>query len=186
MFAIISILLIASATAFSLPPASISAPVSRDFHYPIEDKAVRESIETFTKLISNIQPALGFQDNKYLEQFVEGIASHFNAKNLTPYKFPQILKINRKLGELRVIQLTATLQVSTKTMTINGKYVDITQKIPQVFDVTKVCKKGTRRLGPIKQVCREVRVPRGLNDVEIARVNKILMDMVPQAQARLK
>jgi len=164
MFAIISILLIASASALNLPAASISAVVSKDFRYQIENKSVRETMEDFTKLISNIQLSLGFQDKKNVEQLVEGISSHLNshpyvpnAKYLTPYKFPQILKINTKLGVLRLIQFTVTVQVSTRTMTINGKYVDITQNIP----------------------------PRSLDAAEIAQVNKALMDMVLKAQAKL-
>jgi len=186
MFAIISILLIASATALNLPPTSISAPVSLDFYYQVADG---DTLQTFTNKISNIQPALGFQDKKYLEQLVEGIASHFKGQNVTPYKFPQILKINRQLGVLRVIQITVTAQEKTRTIMITGKYVEVNQNIPKVFNVTKVCHKGEKRkyglLGQRKEVCRDVSVERGLNSAELAQVNKALMDMVPQAQTKL-
>ena len=179
MLAIISILLIASASALNLPPASISAPVSLNFYYKIADG---ESIQSLTHKISNIQSALGFQDQKYLEQLVEGIKSHFDAKNLTPYKFPQILKINRSLGLLRVIQITASVQVKTKTLMINGKSVEITQNIPPVSNRAKVCERRRRySLYGDRKVCRLA----NLNETEIAQVNKALMDMVPKAQAKL-
>ena len=184
MFAIISIFLIASTAALNLPPASISAPVSRDFHYQIADG---ETSQSLTNKISNIQPVLGFQDQKYLKQIGGDLKFHIDAMQSTPYKFPQILKINKKLGVLRLLQITATVQVNTKTMTINGKYVEITQNIPPVFNKTKVCEKGRRNYSLFGQrkLCRLVKVPRALNETEVAQVNKALMNMVPQAQAKL-
>jgi len=186
MFAIVSILLIASASALSLPPASISATVSQDFHYQV---TVGESIPSLTNKIANIKSALGFQDQKYLEQIGGDLKFHIDAMQSTPYKsLTWSLKINRNLGVLRVIQITANLNAGAKSLHINGKFVEVTQSIPPVFNVTRVCHKGKRRyglFGPRKEHCKNVSTPRGLNAAEIAQVNQALMNMIPQAQARL-
>ena len=186
MRAILSLILIVSATAFNLPAPTISAAVSHNFNYQV---AIGESIPSLTQKISNIQPKLGFQDAKYLQQIGGDLKFHIDAMQTTPYRsLTWSLKINKQLGVLRVIQITATLQASTKTLNINGKYVEVTQKIPAVFNVTRTCHKGKRKLGIGKRKvkCQDVSTPRGLNAQEIAQVNQNLMKMLPQAQARLK
>ena len=186
MFAIISILLIASAAALNLPPASISAVVSKDFYYQVADG---DTPQSFTSKISNIQPALGFADAKYLEQIGGDLKFHVDAMQTTPYRsLTWSLKINRALGVLRVIQITANLNAATKGLTIIGKYVEVHQSIPAVFNVQRVCHKGGRKyglFGPRKEHCNNVSTPRGLNGQEIAQVNQALVNMIPKATAKL-
>ena len=187
MLAILSLVLIVSASAFNLPAPTISAAVSHNFNYQV---AIGESIPSLTQKIANIQPALGFQDAKYLQQIGGDLKFHIDAMQTTPYRsLTWSLKINTRLGVLRVIQITATLQANTKTLNINGKYVEVTQQIPAVFNVTRVCHKGKRKyglFGPRKEHCNNVSTPRGLNAQEIAQVNQNLMKMLSQAEARLR
>ena len=184
MFAIVSILLIAGATAFSLPPASISAVVNKDFHYGV---SVGESIPGLTQKISGIQHELGFTDPKYLDQIGGDLKFHIDAMQSTPYRsLTWSLVIKRHLGVLRVIQVTGV--INSGTLHINGKFVEVTQSIPPVFNVTRVCHKGKRKYGfagPRKEHCNDVKTQRGLNANEIAHVQQALMNMIPQAQARL-
>ena len=184
MFAIISILLIASASALNLPPASFSAITNQDFYYQV---SVGESIPGLTNKISGIQGALGFNDPKYLEQIGGDLKFHIDAMQSTPYRsLTWSLTIKRHLGVLRVIQVTAV--INSGTLHINGKFVEVTQSIPPVFNVTRVCHKGGRKYGiagPRKEHCEDVRTQRGLNGDEIAQVQQALMNMIPHAQARL-
>jgi len=186
MLAILSLVLIASATALNLPAPTITALVTHQFSYGVTPG---QSIQSVTSKISNIQPALGFADANYLNQIGGDLKFHIDAMEHTPYRsLTWTLKINRALGLLRVIQITATLQGDNRTLTLLGKYVEVTQPIPPVFDVQTVCHKGGRKYGiagPRKEICDNIQTPRGLNGQEIAEINQALVNMIPQATARL-
>ena len=92
------------------------------------------------------------------------------------------------LGTLKLYSITA--EITNSDVLITGKYMQINQQIPSVFNVEKVCEKtGSRKygiVGPRKKVCYDHQVPRGLTNDEINLVAQNLRFKISEAQKLLE
>jgi len=178
--------LIAGASAMSLAPATVTGATVRNFEYFM---STQETVSTLLQKMSGIQGELAFSDANYMNQIAGEIFLYAEVMDHNPYhSLKWQLKINKALGVLRVIDISAKARAATggRTLLIVGKAFEVHQSIPQVFGQQEQCTDTGRRkfgglAGPRKKECRMINVPRGLNGDEINQINQALVNKIPDA-----
>jgi len=131
-----------------------------------------------------------FQGKNLLErvnQIVGEIFLYAEIMDAQPYhSLKWQLKINKSLGVLRVIDISAKARAATngRTLVLVGKAFEIHQDIPKVFTQQQQCHKGGHQFlffGHRSNKCNTIQVPRGLNQAEINQVNQALINKIPDA-----
>ena len=184
MFVILALALVVSASALNLPPATVTGATVRNFEYYMSNQ---ETVQGLLNQIWGIQGALDFADQNYMNQIAGEIFLYAEVMDHNPYhSLKWQLKINKALGVLRVIDISAKARPTAngRTLLIVGKAFEVHQAIPKVFDKQKKCHKGGRKyglFGPRKEHCTTIDVPRGLNGAEINQVNQALINKIPDA-----
>lgn len=93
------------------------------------------------------------------------------------------VNIASNVGTMDVFYIEAT--IDEKSVMINFRTIQITQPIPQLYDVVEKCERtGSRRYGiagPRSKECHYHNVPRSLNTDELALVTKTLESKVQEA-----
>jgi len=181
MIPLILCALIASTSAISLAPATVSGGISRNFEFFMSNQ---ESVNGLLQTMSGMQGALGFSDMNYMNQIAGEIFLYADIMNSNPnHALKWQLKINKGLGSMRVIDISAKSRAvaNGRTLVFVGKAFEINQPIPQAFDVVEHCVEGKRKYkiaGPRSRTCTKNNVPRGLNQGEINEINQALINKI--------
>jgi len=184
MIPLILCALLASASAISLPPATVTGATVRNFEYFM---SAQETVNGLLQKMAGIQGELAFADANYMNQIAGEIFLYAEVMDHNPYhSLKWQLKINKALGVLRVIDISAKARPTNggRTLLIVGKAFEVHQSIPQVFAQQQQCHAGKRKfgiVGPKKQICNTINVPRGLNGDEINQINQALINKIPDA-----
>ena len=119
--------LIASASALNLAPATVTGATVRNFEYYMSNQ---ETVNGLLQKISGIQGALSFADQNYMNQIAGEIFLYAEVMDHNPYhSLKWQLKINKALGVLRVIDISAKARAATngRTLLIVGKALKSTK-----------------------------------------------------------
>jgi len=176
--------LIAGASAMSLAPATVTGATVRNFEYFM---SAQETVNGLLHKMAGIQGELAFADQNYMNQIAGEIFLYAEVMDHNPYhSLKWQLKINKALGVLRVIDISAKARAATggRTLLIVGKAFEVHQTIPQVFAQQQQCHRGGHKFGvfgPRKNHCTTINVPRGLNGDEINQINNALINKIPEA-----
>jgi len=184
MFIAVALVLLVSVSAIDLPPAQVTGATVRNFEYYMSNQ---ETVQGLLNQIWGIQGALDFADQNYMNQIAGEIFLYSEVMDSNPYhSLKWQLKINKALGVLRVIDISAKARAANngRTLLIVGKAFEVHQSIPQVFAQQEQCHDGKRKfgiVGPKKHHCDIINIPRGLNGDEINQVNNALINKIPEA-----
>jgi len=153
MLALIAIVMLVGANAchFVLDKPTFSNVTSAALEWRI---TTNESVTNITDRINPIQTALGFNDSATIHTISVGIIDYINngSINTNATLFWEFREFPI-FGELSLLQITGHVnQTGNRRMLyLSGKSVNITQKIPEVFTIKRVCNK-TKPIPPPKQV----------------------------------
>jgi hypothetical protein len=179
------IILITSIKALNLDPVKISEVIGQEFNFDAQKMETSEIVSVIQQnfeshelkeINSNMIKTMG-QEIFLTLGMIETQIHHLNWE----------LTITPHVGTLKIYRITAEIE-GTKIKII-GKYIQLEQDIPSMFDTKEHCERSGRRkygiAGPRKMKCHTYQVPRGLNQQEIDLVTSNLITASVKANKKL-
>ncbi|QTF49739.1 hypothetical protein qu_848 [Acanthamoeba polyphaga mimivirus] len=142
------------------------------------------NLQSLTTSVKNglIAKSVDLKDN-FINSVSNEIYLALGVTNTNVQRMTWQVNIASNVGTMDVFYIEAT--IGEKFVVINFRTIQITQPMPQLYDVVEKCERtGSRRYGiagPRARECRYHNVPRSLNTNELTLVTKTLESKVQEA-----